>query len=331
MGVGGATGRSRRGAPFHVFSNETVSRRTMVAQKTGLQRGLSKALKADIKAWLFLAPALAFILTFTVYPIIRSLWLGLNQFEMGMDKPIFVGFQNYIQLASEPLFWKVMRNSLFFSMLTVIPSMILGLCLAMIVSKELRGVGFLRTAYFYPAVMPMIAIASTWMFIYMAQYGMLDQLLGSLGIKPLNLLSSKKTVLPALSVMYIWKEAGYLMIFFLSGLQNISGEIYEAATIDGARPWTAFRKITLPLLMPTFLFVSTIALTNSLKLVDHIVIMTEGAPNNASTLLLYYIYQQGFIYFDQGKASSLTVIMLLIMLSVSMMQFIRTDKKIYYN
>jgi len=302
-----------------------------LAQKTGIRRGLSKTLRSDIKAWLFLAPALIFILTFTVYPIIRSMWLGLNQFELGMDKPLFVGFQNYVQLASDPLFWKIMRNSLLFSVLTVFPSMVLGLSLAAIVSKKIKGVGFLRTAYFYPAVMPMIAIASTWMFIYMAQYGMLDQFLASLGIKSLNVLSSKRTVLPAMSVMYIWKEAGYLMIFFLSGLQNISGEIYEAAKIDGARPWTAFRKITLPLLMPTILFVSTIALTNSLKLVDHIVIMTEGAPNNASTLLLYYIYQQGFIYFDQGKASSLTVIMLVIMLSISMIQFIKTDKKIYYN
>lgn len=302
-----------------------------MARTSNVRKGLSKQLKIDLKAWLFIAPALVFILTFTVYPILRSLWLGMNQLEMGMPKPYFVGFRNYVQLASEPLFWKVMRNSFAFSLLTVLPSMALGIGLAMIVNRKIRGVGFLRTAYFYPAVMPMIAIASTWMFIYMAQYGMLDQLLASVGLKSLNVLSSKKTVLPALSVMYIWKEAGYLMIFFLSGLQNISTEIYEAAKIDGARPWTIFRRITLPLLAPTMLFVSTIALTNSLKLVDHIVIMTEGAPNNASTLLLYYIYQQGFIYFDQGKASLLTVIMLVIMLTVSMLQFIKTDTKIYYN
>jgi sn-glycerol 3-phosphate transport system permease protein len=134
-----------------------------------------------------------------------------------------------------------------------------------------------------------------------------------------------------MSLMYVWREAGYLMIFFLSGLQNISVELYEAATIDGARGWTVFRKITLPLLGPTLLFVSTIALTNSLKLVDHIVIMTEGAPNNASTMLLYYIYQQGFTFFDQANASALTVIMLVIMLVISMFQFVKTDRKIYYN
>jgi sn-glycerol 3-phosphate transport system permease protein len=295
------------------------------------RHGRATRLKTDLRAWLFLAPALVFILTFTVYPIIRSMWLSLNQLEMGMDKPFFVGLDNYINLAHEPLFWKVMRNSLFFSILTVLPSMAIGIGLAMLVNRKMKGVGFLRTAYFYPAVMPMIAIASIWMFIYMAQYGLFDQVLAGLGLKQMNVLSSKKTVLPALSVMYVWKEAGYLMIFFLSGLQNISGEIYEAATLDGARPWTTFRKITLPLLMPTILFVSTIALTNSLKLVDHIVIMTEGAPNNASSLLLYYIYQQGFIYFDQGKASTLTVIMLAIMLSVSMFQFVSTDRKIHYN
>lgn len=285
----------------------------------------------DLRAWLFLTPALFFIIAFTVYPVFRSLWLGLNQYETGMRTPVFIGLGNYLGLFTDPLFWKVMRNSLVFSILTVLPSMAGGLGLAMLVNRKSRGIGFLRTAYFYPAIMPMIAIASTWMFIYMAQTGLLDQFLKSIGMKPLDVLSRKKTVLPGMSVMYSWKEAGYLMIFFLSGLQNISGEMYEAARIDGARPWTVFSKITFPLLMPVMLFVSTIAMTNSLKLVDHVVIMTEGAPNNASTLLLYYIYQQGFIFFDQGKASSLTTIMLFIMLAVSMIQFMKTDKKIHYN
>jgi sn-glycerol 3-phosphate transport system permease protein len=209
--------------------------------------------------------------------------------------------------------------------------MILGLFLATIVNKKSRVIGFMRTSFFYPVVMPMIAIASIWMFIYMPNYGLLDHFLYTIGHKPLNVLSNKKTVIPSLSIMYIWREAGYVMIFFLSGLQNISSEILEAAKIDGANNWTVFRKITFPLIMPTVLFVSTIALTDSVKLVDHIVMMTEGAPNNASTLLLYYIYQQGFIYFDQGKASALTVIMLVIMLTISMIQFINTDRRIYYS
>jgi sn-glycerol 3-phosphate transport system permease protein len=296
-----------------------------------LKPSLIRAIKVNIIAWSLLAPALVFLFCFTIFPIFRSFYYGLTEYALGMREPVFIGFKNYTKFAQSPLFWKIMGNTLVFSLMTVIPSIVIGLGFAIIVNTKMRGVGFFRTAFFYPVVMPMIAIASIWMFIYMARTGMMDQFLSKIGLKPLDVLSNKSTVLPAMSVMYIWKEVGYLMIFFLSGLQNISLEMYEVATIDGARPWTMFRKITLPLLGPTLLFVSTIALTNSIKLVDHIVIMTEGAPNNASTMLLYYIYQQGFTFFDQAKASALTVIMLVIMLFVSMFQFIKTDRRIYYN
>ncbi|MDR1863069.1 MAG: sugar ABC transporter permease [Treponema sp.] len=292
---------------------------------------LFRAIKANILAWGLLAPALTFLVLFTIFPIFRSFYYGLTEYALGMWEPVFIGFKNYTGFAKSPLFWKIMGNTLVFSLLTVIPSMVIGLGFAIIVNTKMKGVGFFRTAFFYPVVMPMIAIASIWMFIYMARTGMMDQFLSKIGLRPLDVLSNKTTVLPAMSFMYVWKEVGYLMIFFLSGLQNISLELYEAATIDGARPWTIFRKITLPMLGSTLLFVSTIALTNSIKLVDHIVIMTEGAPNNASTMLLYYIYQQGFTFFDQAKASALTVIMLLIMLFISMFQFVKTDRKIYYN
>jgi sn-glycerol 3-phosphate transport system permease protein len=157
----------------------------------------------------------------------------------------FQVFKNYTGFAKSAIFLKVMGNTLYFSLLTVIPSMVIGLGLALIVNVKMKGVGFFRTAWFYPVVMPMIAIASIWMFIYMARTGMLDQFLFRIGLKPLDVLSNKGTVLPAMSVMYVWKEAGYLMIFFLSGLQNISLDLYEAAAIDGARPFTVFRRITL--------------------------------------------------------------------------------------
>jgi sn-glycerol 3-phosphate transport system permease protein len=292
---------------------------------------LTRAMKTNLKAWILLAPSLVFLLTFTVFPIFRSFYLGLTQYEFGMRSPEFIGLGNYINFAKSPLFWKIMGNTLYFSFLTVLPSMVIGLGLAMLVNSKIHGIGFIRTSFFYPVIMPMIAIASIWMFIYMAESGMLDQLLMAAGLKPMLALSHRNTVIPAMSFMYVWKEAGYLMIFFLSGLQNISGEMYEAATIDGASPFTMFRKITLPLLGPTLLFVSTIALTNSVKLVDHIVIMTEGGPNNASTMLLYHIYQQGFAWFDQAKASALTVVMLVIMLAIAMIQFVNADSRIHYN
>jgi len=290
-----------------------------------------KNMKKNISAWLLVAPALIFMLLFTVYPIIRSVYLSLSEYKLGMSEPLFVGADNYIRLFRSDTFWKVMRNTIVFALMTVLPSMGMGLMLAMLVNRKTRGVGFIRTAYFYPAIMPMIAIASVWLFIYMAKNGLFDQLLTRFNISPMNVLSNKNTVLPAMAVMYVWKEAGYLMVFFLSGVQSISEDIIEAAKIDGANKIMVFRKIIMPLLAPTFLFVSTIAFTNSFKLVDHVVVMTEGAPNNASTLLLYYIYQQGFTNFNYGVSSALTVIMLVLLLVFSLPRFFNQDKKIHYN
>lgn len=290
-----------------------------------------RALRNNLTAWILVAPSLIFMLVFTVYPVFRSIYLSLTRYRLGMQAPEFVGLENYIILFGSALFWKVMGNTLFFALITIIPSMAAGLFLATLVNRKSRSIGFVRTAFFYPVVMPMIAIASIWMFIYMAKNGLFDQMLVSLGLEPMNVLSNKSTVLPAMAVMYVWKEAGYLMVFFLSGIQSISDEVNEAARIDGADSWTIFRKITLPLLAPTFLFVSTIALTNSFKLVDHVVIMTEGAPNNASTLLLYYIYQQGFTNFNYGVSSALTTVMLVLLMIVALPRFLSQDKKIHYN
>ena len=290
-----------------------------------------RALRNNLTAWILVAPSLIFMLVFTVYPVFRSIYLSLTRYRLGMQAPEFVGLENYINLFGSSLFWKVMGNTLFFALITIIPSMAAGLFLATLVNRKSRSIGFVRTAFFYPVVMPMIAIASIWMFIYMAKNGLFDQMLVSLGLERMNVLSNKSTVLPAMAVMYVWKEAGYLMVFFLSGIQSISDEVNEAARIDGADSWTIFRKITLPLLAPTFLFVSTIALTNSFKLVDHVVIMTEGAPNNASTLLLYYIYQQGFTNFNYGVSSALTTVMLVLLMIVALPRFLSQDKKIHYN
>lgn len=290
-----------------------------------------RELRNTLIGWLLVMPSLIFMAAFTVWPVFRSIWLSLTKYKLGMSAPEFIGLKNYISLAGSSLFWKVMGNTLFFALITIVPSMVVGLFLATLVNRKSRLIGFVRTSYFYPVVMPMIAIASIWMFIYMAKNGLLDQMLISMGLQPMNILSSKKTVLPAMAFMYVWKEAGYLMVFFLSGIQSISTDVNEAARIDGANSWTIFRKITLPLLAPTFLFVSTIALTNSFKLVDHVVIMTEGAPNNASTLLLYYIYQQGFTNFNYSVSSALTTVMLLLLMVVALPRFLSQDKKIQYN
>ena len=291
----------------------------------------TRARKTALTGWALLAPAMLIMLVFTVYPVFRSLFLSLTKYKMGMDQPEWIAFSNFQRLFGQSTFWKVMRNTAVFALMTVLPSMALGLGLALLVNRKGRHIGFIRTSYFYPSVMPMIAIASVWMFIYMARNGLFDQLLIRLGMEPMNVLSGKATVLPAMAVMYVWREAGYLMVFFLSGLQGINADVLEAASIDGATGWKTFRHITLPLLAPTTLFVSTIAFTNCFKLADHVIIMTEGAPNNASTLLLYYIYQQGFTNLNYGMSSALTAIMLVLLLVVSLPRFFSQDRRIHYN
>ncbi len=290
-----------------------------------------KKRKETITAWALLAPALLIMLVFTVYPVLRSIAISFTKYRLGMDAPEFILFQNYSRLIANNTFWKIMGNTILFSLYTVIPSMVLGLLLALLVNRTGRHIGFIRTGFFYPSVMPMIAIASVWMFIYMARNGLFDQTLISLGYPAMDVLSNKDTVLPAMAVMYVWREAGFLMVFFLSGLQGINLDLLEAASIDGATGAKAFRHIVLPLLAPTTLFVSTIAFTNSFKLADHVIIMTEGAPNNASSLLLFYIYQQGFTNLNYGLSSALTTIMLGLLLIFSLPRFFSQDRKIHYN
>lgn len=285
----------------------------------------------NLTAWLLLAPALLFLITFTIFPIVRSLYLSLTKYTVTMPEPQFNRGENYSGLAQDELFWKTMGNTLKLTLMTVIPSMAVGLLMALAVNGKFRGVGFLRTSFFYPVVLPMIVIASVWNYIFMARQGLLDSLLQSVGLPAMDVLSGTKVALPALAVLYVWREAGYLMIFYLSGLQNIDDQMYDAARIDGASNWVLLKRIALPLLMPTVLFVSTIALTDSVTQVDPILMMTNGGPDNSTATLMFMIYKNGFVYFNQGIASTLTVILLLVMLFIAMLQFVKMDKKIYYN
>ena len=218
----------------------------MTRSATGRRR------KEALQGWMLLVPALAIMLVFTVYPVFRSVYLSLFKYRMG-KVPEYIALENYTYLFGNSTFWKVMRNTLVFALITVIPSMILGLCLALLVNRRGRHIGFIRSAFFYPSVMPMIAIASVWMFIYMARNGLFDQLLVSFGLQPANVLSNKDTVLPAMAVMYVWREAGYLMVFFLSGIQSINQDVLEAAAIDGAGRFQRIIHVTLPGIKSTFM------------------------------------------------------------------------------
>ncbi|UIO42394.1 sugar ABC transporter permease [Brevibacillus brevis] len=287
--------------------------------------------KVNMYAWLLLLPSLIFLLLFTFYPVIQTFILSFHQADLGSPEPFFNGIDNYKQMLEDEVFWKVLTNNIWFAIGTVPTSVALALAMALFANKALRGKSFIRTAYFYPTVVPMIAVANIWLFIYTPEYGALSHVMEWFGKGDMNWLGDQKNVMWAMIFMVIWKESGYFMIFYLAGLQNISQELYESASMEGASSWTVFRRITFPLLMPTTMFVSIIAFTNSFKLVDHLVIMTKGGPDNASNLLLYYIYETAFSFWDQGMASALTIVMVVLLLLVAAFQFFGMDKKIHYN
>ncbi|MCB8814780.1 carbohydrate ABC transporter permease [Desulfosporosinus shakirovi] len=287
--------------------------------------------KINAYAWLLLLPSLIFLILFTFYPVIKTLIFSFYQADLSTPEPLFNGIDNYRRMLGDEVFWKVLKNNLWITLGTVPTSMALALMMALYANKLLRVKSLIRTAFFYPTVIPMIAIANIWLFIYTPEYGALSHFLHWFGLEHLNWLGNQELVTWAMIIMIIWKEAGYFMIFYLAGLQNISQELYESASLDGAKSWTVFSRITFPLLMPTTLFVMVIAVTNSFKLVDHLVIMTQGGPDNASNLLLYYIYQTAFSFWDQGMASALTVVMVLILVVIAAFQFLFLDKKIHYN
>jgi sn-glycerol 3-phosphate transport system permease protein len=199
-----------------------------------------------------------------------------------------------------------------------------------LVNRELAGRGFLRLAYFTPTILPMIAVANIWLFFYTPQYGLLEQLTGLVGLSGHNWLGSRDTALACVIVVAIWKEAGFFMIFYLAALQQIPPNLAEAAAIEGAGRWYFFRRVTWPLLAPTTLFVLVNAVINSFRLVDHIIVMTRGGPDNATSLLLFYIYEVGFKFWDLAYAAALTMVLLLILAGLAIGQFVFLERRVHY-
>lgn len=291
---------------------------------TGAER--KKKLKNSFIAYAMLLPAFVFLCMFTLYPIGSSIYSSLFKDNLSVITPQFVGLKNYVGLAKDTVFIQSFKNNLLIAAVTVPISILLSVAMAIFTDKIRIGRSFARTAFFYPTILPMVAVANIWLFIYTPGYGLLGQL-GS----DLRVLSDPKTAVWGIIIMLIWKQAGYLMIFYISGLQGISSELYEAAKLDGATPFQMFRSITWPLLRPTTIYVSIISLTNAYKMVDHLYIMTKGGPNNTTNMILYYIFQTGFDFWDAGRASAMTVVLVVMLLAVTGVQFFAQDRNTYYS
>ena len=283
-----------------------------------------------VYGYLLLLPAFVLLVAFTHYPAFATLVDSFFSTPKGSRPGVWVGLENYQVMVDDPVFWTALKNNLWFALATIPFSIGLALVMALWVNERMAGRGFLRMAYFTPTVLPMIAVANIWLFFYTPGYGLLEQITGLFGLPSHNWLGDQRTALGAVTLVAVWKESGFFMIFYLAALQSLNPSLREAAAIEGASRWYFFRRVQWPLLMPTTLFVMINAVINAVRMVDHVVVLTRGGPNNASTLLLYHLYTVGFSFWDTGYASALTVLLLLVLASVAMFQFFVVDRKVHY-
>ena len=283
-----------------------------------------------INGWLLLLPAAIMLGVFTHYPAVATIIDSFFSTPKGARPAVFVGLDNYQAMIEDPIFWRALENNIIYALSTIPLTIALALAMAVAVNGNIAGRAFMRLSFFTPTVLPMIAVANIWLFFYSPGYGLVDQILSLFGVPAHNWLGNEHTALACLIVVAIWKDAGFFMIFYLAALQQMPPALGEAAALEGASRWYFFRRVTFPLLMPTTLFVLINAVINSFRLVDHIVVMTQGGPNNTTALLLFYIYEIGFKFWDTAFAATLTVVLLALLAILALGQFVFLDRRIHY-
>ena len=276
-------------------------------------------------AWLFVLPAFAGILVFIIIPVICSFGLSFAKWDL-INPIVFAGLDNYREIFTEPLFFKILVNTVVFAVSTSVLGVIIPLILACILNSKIRGSEFFKTAYFLPFITPMIVIGIVWEWIFDPNIGLLANVLNI----HINWLYDPNWAMPALIIVSVWKLIGYNMIIFLASLAGISNSMFEAAKIDGANHFQTFKNVTVPLMAPSIFFVIIITAVSSFQIFDLIYIMTQGGPLESTNVMVYAIYKNAFEYFNIGKASAIAYVLFFIILGLTLIQW-HLRKKIVYN
>lgn len=284
-----------------------------------------------LTAYAFLLPNVIGFLVFTLIPILVA--FGLCFVKWDFANPMeFVGVRNFLKLFRDDGFQISLWNTLYYTVVSVPSTIIIALFLAVILNQKLKGIKLFRTIYFFPYISSMVAVAVVWNMLYHPSMGPINNFLRMIGIQnPPGWTTSVVWAMPAVIIMSVWKQVGYYMVIYLAGLQNIPEQLYEAATIDGASWWQKFRYVTVPMLSPATFLITMLLIIGSFKVFDQIVIMTAGGPGRATNVLVYYIYDQAFLYFKFGYASAAAMVMFLIVLVFTLIQFKYEDKWVHYD
>ena len=283
----------------------------------------------------FLAPALTLILVFMVLPLVVSFYLSLTNFNVAalLDYSLadFIGLANYQRLLRDELFWQAFWNTGYFVLIGVPSALVLSLLLAILLNQAgLFGKNFFKVGYYLPSITTTVAIAVVWRWVLNPRFGILNWLLGILGIAGPNWFGDPEWAMPAIILLVVWKGLGYNMVIFLAGLQNIPGHLYEAAQLDGAGRLKQLIYITIPLLRPTSFFVSVMTMIGYLQLFAEPYMLTDGGPLNATLSIVLYMYRHGFKFFNLGYASALAYVLFAIIFFVTLLQMKFSDKEIQY-
>jgi multiple sugar transport system permease protein len=276
-------------------------------------------------AWLFLAPAILLIIVFFVVPVGAGLLLSLTDFDIyaigSLGAARFVGLDNYLRLLRDDTFWNALGNTLKFVLIGGPLSVAVSLGAALLLNAKLvRMRGFFRTVYFAPVVTTLVSVAIVWRYLYHPKYGLLNFLLGFVGIEPIDWLGDPQWAMPAIILLAVWKNFGYNMLIFVAGLQSIPENLYEAAAIDGAGAGRRFRHVTVPGLGPTFLFVSVTTMIGFFQLFAEPYVMTQGGPLGATKSLVLFMYEEGFRWWRMGMAAAVAGVLLVITLIGALVQ-----------
>ena len=273
-----------------------------------------------ITPWLFILPTIIGLVVFRLIPIVSSFYLSFTEWNL-LRQPAFIGVGNYRELIQSGEFTTVALNTVQFSLLYVVGSMVLGLALAVLIDVQIKGISFYRAAIYLPVVTSAVAVGIVWNWILGPTYGLVSNMIEAVGLSAPYWLSDPKLALNTVATLQVWKMSGYYMIIFLAGLQTINREVLESARIDGANALQSFFSITLPMMMPTFFFVLTITIIDSFKNFELFYAMTKGGPQNASNTLVYDVYLNAFVFYRVGYASAIAYILLLFVGALTIFNF----------
>lgn len=291
---------------------------------------LSLRTQEALTGWLFCTPALLLIITFMLTPVAFGFYMSLRDVNVLRLPGEFAGLQNYIKLFNDPLFLKSVWNSVRYALMLVPLNTVGGLLLAVLLNRRLPGIGIIRTTYLLPIIASGVAAATVWQLLLHTENGVLNGIVGSLGLPRQPLMQSTAQAMPLLAIMTSWMTIGISIIIFLAGLQGIPQDVYDAAAVDGATATRAFFSITLPLLRRTMAFVVVLMTVISLRLFDIIYVMTRGGPKDSTLVLAYYAYQRVFLYQRLGYGSAAGMVLLLLIMAVTWIQLRMTRGGVEY-